>query len=89
MIDEEFTVSEQTLLCAFDYAIGRKTYVVGPVVRDLQDNAELVSQKARHYMIKELNRRWQVNALGHPQDRELWVQLLHQLNEVESESQLL
>ena len=89
MIDEEFTVSEQTLLCAFDYSIGRKTYVVGLVVRDLQDNAETMSQKARQYMIKELNRRWQINALGHDQDREQWVRLLHQLNEIESESQLL
>lgn len=89
MINDEFTVSETTLLCAFDYAIGRKTYVVGSVVRDLQSSAELISQKGRQYMIKELNRRWQINALGHDVDRELWVRLLHQLNDIESENQML
>lgn len=88
-MSEEYTVSEQTLLCAFDYAVGRKTYVVGAVTRDLSSNANSISQKGRQYMIKELNRRWQVNSLGHDVDREMWVRLLKQLQEIESENQML
>ena len=89
MISEEFTVSENTLLAAFDYAVGRKSYVVGSVARDLQDNAAELSQKSRQYIIKQINEKWHVNALGHPADRDQWVRLLQQLKEIESESQLL
>jgi len=89
ILDDEFTVSEETLLCAFSYALGRKTYVVGIVVRDIQENAELISSQSRRTMIKEINDKWAVNALGHENDRRQWVQLLKQLQEIESESQLI
>lgn len=89
MVDEEFTVSETTLLCAFDYALGRKTYVVGDVVSDLATNAELMSSKTRQYMMKKINERWQVNALGHDADRQQWVNILKQLNEIEEEQRLI
>lgn len=89
MIDDEFTISETTLLCAFDYALGRMTYVVGSVVSDITTNAELVSSKGRQYMIKKIHEKWQVNALGHDIDREQWVNLLKRLNEIEEEARLL
>jgi len=89
ILDDEFTVSEETLLCAFKYTIGRKNYAVGTVVRDIAENAEVVSSDARRTIIKEIHDRWAVNALGHENDRRLWVQLLKQLQEIESESQLI
>lgn len=82
-LDEEFTVGEDTILAAFDYAIGRKTYVVSSVVRDLQDNYELLTSKSRQYMIKEIERRWEVNELGHDIDKQHWLRLLQQLKEIE------
>lgn len=69
MLDDEFTVSEETLACAFEYAVGRKSYVVSSVVRDILENAELLSSQTRQTMIKRISERWQVNELGHDNDR--------------------
>lgn len=84
-LDDEFTVGEDTILAAFDYAIGRKTYVVSSVVRDLQDSCETMTSKGRQYMIKEIERRRQINELGHDIDKRLWLQLLEQCKEVEEQ----
>lgn len=89
MVQNEYTVGEDTLLAAFDYAIGRKSYIVGSVTRDLSNSAELISQKTRQYLIKKISERWQINALGHDVDRDMWVRLLKQLQEIESENQML
>jgi len=68
-------VSETTLLCAFDYAVGRMTYVVSEVTADIIDAAPKLSDKAKAYMIKEINRRDEVNALGMSFDREAWLKV--------------
>lgn len=89
MLNEEFTVSEETLLCAFTYALGRKNYIVSTVVRDVSENADQISSQTRRTMIKAINDKWAVNALGNKNDQTQWVQLLQQLREIESESQLV
>lgn len=68
-------VSETTLLCAFDYAVGRMTYVVGEVTADIMDAAPKLSDKAKAYMLKEINRRDEVNALGMQMDKEQWYKV--------------
>ena len=68
-------VSECTLLCAFDYAVGRMTYVVSEVTADIIDAAPKLSDKAKAYMIKEIDRRDSVNALGMSVDREGWYKV--------------
>ncbi len=85
-MQDEFTVGEDTILAAFDYAIGRTTYVVSSVVRDLQDNCELITSKGRRYMIREIERRHQEEELGHTIDQQMWLRLLKQLNEVEEQN---
>lgn len=89
MLNEEFTVSEETIVCAFRYAVGRKSYVVANIVRDISENADQLSQKTRQLIIKEIKEKWHVNALGHQQDSAQWVALLHKLEEIESEGQLV
>lgn len=68
-------VSETTLLCAFDYAIGRMTYVVSEVAQDIIDAAPKLSDKAKAYMLKEINRRDEINALGMKMDRDWWLKV--------------
>lgn len=68
-------VSETTLLCAFDYAVGRMTYVVSEVTADIIDAAPKLSDKAKAYMIKEIDRRDAVNSLGMPMDRDEWYKV--------------
>lgn len=87
-LDDEYVVCEETLLCAFRYAIGRQSYVVGNVIRDLSENAELLSSNTRQMMIQEINRRWKINELGHEQDRRQWVNLLKRFEEVEENAVL-
>ena len=82
-MDDEFTVGEATLLSAFDYAIGRKTYVVSEVVRDLQDNCELMTTKGREYMIRKIEQCNRDGQLGHNIDKQQWLRLLQQLREAE------
>lgn len=85
--DLEFTISEETLLCAFDYAVGRKSYVVSSVTRDLLENADLLSKPSRQHIEDEINRRWELNELGHDNDRQQWVHLLKRLREVDEEQE--
>ena len=73
-------VSETTLLCAFDYAVGRMTYVVGEVAADIIDAAPKLSDKAKAHIIKEINRRDEVNALGMAMDRDEWVKVREALS---------
>lgn len=68
-------VSEVTLLCAFDYAIGRMTYVVSDVTADIIDAAPKLSDNAKSYMLREINRRDEVNAMGMAMDREQWLKV--------------
>lgn len=72
--------SEHTLLCAFDYAIGRTTYISQNVARDLLANAYLLSNSAKSYIVKEIDRRHEHNTLGHPTvDAPYWLQLREEL----------
>ena len=72
-------VTETTLLCAFDYAVGRSTYVVPEVTKDILQVADTLTDNAKFYMIKELNRRYSVNALGMEQDKKEWLKVLDAL----------
>lgn len=83
---DEITVSEETVLCAFEYAIGRKSYVVGNVVRDILENAESLSSQTRKTMADKINQKWSADELGHASDRSQWLGLLRQLKEIEAEN---
>lgn len=86
-LDDEFMVSEETLICAYRYALTHQTYGVRSVIRDICENADLLSAKARNQIIKELREHWSANTLGNSSDRAEWVKLLELLEEIESEDQ--
>lgn len=67
--------SETTMICAFDYAVGRQTYVVGDVATDLILSSEYLTQRGREYIIKEINKRLDENALGGDCDKEQWLKV--------------
>lgn len=66
------TVGELTLAAAFDYAIGRRTYVA-EVANDITRNVGIISRKGLGYMIEAIDRRWSNNDLGDTQDRDQWL----------------
>lgn len=87
MVEEDFNVSEDTLICAFDYACGKKKFVAGPVARDLLDNADRLTRAMRHHIISKINELERLRMLGHRQDAEQWHNLRNRLKEIESEVQ--
>lgn len=82
-IEEEFTVGESTILSAFKYAIERPTEVVSEVVRDVSDNAGLLSSIARRIIVATINKKDASGSLGAKPDRAMWINLLDKLNEIE------
>lgn len=85
-LDDEYTVCEDTLLCAFDYAIGRKSYVVANVVRDLTENAELMSRQGRNHVIANIRKHQSNDELGYEVDRQHWIRLFNYLVEINEEA---
>ena len=89
MLNEELVVGEKTIMCAFGYAVGRKSLTVAPIVRDIINNIDELSQPTRLKMIEVISEKYHMNALGHPYDRDQWVNLLNQLQELENGNKLL
>ena len=74
---EFINVSENILIYAFRYALGRKTYAVSDVVEMLETNWDLLSEYARKeikYEIKEYKRIYE--SIGHACDEVQWLKVL-------------
>lgn len=84
---KEIIVSEETVLCAFDYAINQKTFVVGGVVRDISQNVSVLSQNTRQSMIRKIDELRKQDGLGHHQDAAQWEGLCSELVRAELEAQ--
>lgn len=70
------TVNEEIFtLCAFRYALGRMTYVVGSVVESIIRMKSQLTANACTVMIRDIDEAEQRNALGMNCDREDWLML--------------
>lgn len=52
---DDWCVFEDVLLCAFRYAIGRHTYVVGEICDFFEKNCHLISKRMFSVMIHDLD----------------------------------
>lgn len=75
-------VSIDTLCCAFSYALGRKTYIVSTVIRDLQHNMLTIPPETRRMMLEEISERYAIGALGDQIDVDLWLAFADRLKNV-------
>lgn len=73
-------VEEGILICAFRYALGRRTYVVSEVSDALIENWHRISEKSRDIIVEEINVAMETEKAGDGMDIDSWrrVVLLQQ-----------
>ena len=72
--------SEIILFCAFRYALGRHTYVVGEVVEYLIKNSQSLSNEEKQQYVKEIKGYLLKNS-GMEMDNQYWRRILHLFDE--------
>lgn len=69
----KFNQPEQVLICAFRYALGRRTYVVSEIVNELTTNWSHLSSYSKVLIRKEII---ECNDLGAEMDKKEWAKIL-------------
>lgn len=69
-------VPEGILICAFRYAIGRRSYVVGEVASELRAHSLSLSNKAKALIVKEIKEAEKADALGMTIDEKEWMRVV-------------
>lgn len=77
--ENTFRVSEIVLVCAFRYALGRQTYVVGEVGDTIIANKAALSPKVRNLIKKEITEAEYANGLGADVDAKVWHKVRYEL----------
>lgn len=72
-------VSESTLISGFRYALGRMSYVVSEVAADIINAKDELSDSGKELIVKEINEKYAVNALGMEMDKKEWLKVLDAL----------
>lgn len=74
----EFIDNETILICAFRYALGRKTYIVSHVVEDIINNWDQLSDFFKEKVKKEIREHKEMfGNLGDDCDEEEWNKILN------------
>lgn len=66
-------------VCAFRYALGRKSYIVSTIADFLINNKEFLEKKDRELIIKEITEAEEVGRLGMEMDKEDWLKVREEL----------
>ena len=73
----DMTYDTTILICAFRYALGRKTQVVGCVVREIHRVWNSLSQGDRELIVREISdHRHTFGNLGHECDERDWMSVV-------------
>lgn len=75
-LDEDITI-----VCAFRYALGRMTYVVGSVASEIERNIERISTKSLVLIRKEITEALVANHAGMQMDAERWTKCRIAIND--------
>jgi hypothetical protein len=74
------TYDATILVCAFRYALGRRTYVVGCIVREIHRVWNSLSEGDRELIVREiLEYRERFGNLGHECDERDWMSVVDRL----------
>jgi hypothetical protein len=73
-------VSEDVLFWAFRYTLGRMTYSVQDVTTAITMNIGNLTTKTARQMLKEIDEKYAVNALGMEMDKAEWLKVRDLLN---------
>ena len=64
------------LLCAFNYALGRMTYVISAVAEEILNNWELLKQSDKERIVKDIENAIEVGSAGMEMDVMQWRRVL-------------
>lgn len=71
------TYDSTILICAFRYALGRRTYVVGSIVREIHRVWNSLSERDRELIVGEIGEyREKFGNLGHACDERDWISVV-------------
>lgn len=73
----KFNNPESVLICAFLYALGRRTYVVSEIVNEIVLNWNQLSKKSKDLIAKEIS---ECDDLGMDMDKKEWMKVLNLYN---------
>lgn len=71
----EITTDELTLLCAFRYALGRRTYIVYHVANEIIKNKNNLTDTDKYIIIKEITEAEERDGLGMECDKWEWIRV--------------
>lgn len=78
----EMRLNDKTMVCAFNYALGRDQVAV--VASDIYRRAALLSPATRRYMIERLNYQYyEAGQLGDAITKRSWLRLLRHLSVID------
>lgn len=76
MKDRKFKVSENMIMWAFRYALGRRTYAVGDVVGQLKEHWNRLKPFTRNKIQEEIREAIRDRCIGDKCDSESWQEIL-------------
>ena len=68
------------MVCAFRYALGRRTYIAHTISELLIKHKDILSEGAKIGIVRDINRALQSNNYGMDMDKECWVKLRNVLD---------
>jgi hypothetical protein len=79
--------NEDTLFCAFRYALGRRSYITHNIADQLIKNWHLLHKNTQEQIVNEIAKAIENNRAGDNIDEQIWLQVIfnHQL-EVKNET---
>jgi len=72
----KYIVNEDVLLSAFRYALGRQTYIVNSIVKNILNNWNDISDKLKNLMKREIQEAIDTNEAGMDCDVKEWRKIL-------------
>lgn len=69
-------LTEDTLVCAFRYALGRRTYIVGVIAEQLIQNWKDISPNTQNLIVNEIAEAIYENRAGSEIDVQEWLQVI-------------
>jgi len=73
----KYIVNEDVLLSAFRYALGRQTYIVNFIVKNILNNWNDISDKLKNLMKREIQEAIDTNEAGMDCDVKEWRKILN------------
>lgn len=74
LLNNMVAVEDDVLFCAFRYALGRRTYVVGKICEAIRLNASSIQSNLRSQMIREISEAVDTKQAGDDIDVQRWLE---------------